>query len=308
MTLPTRALGDLSVSAIGLGCMPMSRPPMVDQRERALATIHAALDAGVTLLDTADIYAPAWNEIGHNERLVAEALRTWNGDKSKVVVATKGGITRAEGEQWGRNGNLDHLKRAAEASCKALGVDVIEVWQHHRMDPSLTFVEQFGNVLKLKETGLVKRIALSNVTDEMLEVAIEMGGRPSEGGVISVQNERSPLYRVDDDLLARCTREGIAYLPWSPLGGMTRAGEQRPEFAEVAEKKGVSPQVIALAWLLHASPVMIPIPGASRAESILDSITAASVELTAEEFAYLDSAAQTAASMFPDSLPDPKIR
>jgi aryl-alcohol dehydrogenase-like predicted oxidoreductase len=308
MTLPVRTLGDLSVSAIGLGCLPFSRPPMRELRDQAMETIHSALDAGVTLLDTADIYAPAWNEMGHNERLVAEAVRTWNGDKSKIVIATKGGITRGEGETWGRNGNFDYFKKAAEASCEALGVDVIEVWQHHRMDPSMTFVDQFANVLRLKETGLVKRIALSNVTDEMLAVAIDMGGGPKDGGVISVQNERSPLYRVDDDVLARCTKEGIAYLPWSPLGGMTRAQEQRPEFAEIAEKKGVSPQVIALAWLLQASPMMIPIPGASRPQSILDSITATSVELSGEEFAYLDGSARSADSMFPDDLPDPKIR
>lgn len=308
MTLATRSLGDLTVSAIGLGCMPMSRAAMLEHRDRSLATIHAALDAGVTLLDTSDIYAPAWNQVGHNERLIAEALRTWGGDKSRVVVATKGGITRSEGEQWGRDGSFEHFQRAAEASCKALEVDAIDVWQHHRMDPSRTFVDQFANVLRLKETGLVKRIALSNVTDEMLAAAIEMGGGPKEGGVVSVQNERSPLYREDDALLARCTREGIAYLPWSPLGGMTRAQDQRPEFAEVAIKKGVTAQVIALAWLLHAAPVMIPIPGASRPESILDSVTAVKVELSPEEFDYLDAAATTAQSMFPDDLPDPKIR
>jgi len=307
-TLPTRSLGDLTVSAIGLGCLPMSRPAMLEHRDQAIAALHTALDAGVTLLDTADIYAPAWNAMGHNEKLVAEALRTWSGDASSVVVATKGGITRSEGEKWGRNANFDYLQRAAEASCAALGVDVIEVWQHHRMDPSLTFVEQFANVLRLKQTGLIKRIALSNVTDEMLEAAIEMGGGPQDGGVISVQNERSPLFRVDDDLLARCTRDGIAYLPWSPLGGMTRAKEQRPQFAEVAAAKAVSPQAIALAWLLKASPMMIPIPGASRRESILDSVSATQIELSDEEFDYLDRAAKTHASTFPDDLPDPKVR
>lgn len=290
--------------------MPMSSPSKLQQRDISIATIHAALDAGVTLLDTADIYAPAWNHMGHNEALVAEALRSYSGDKSKIVVATKGGITRGEGETWGRNASRDYLLRAVEKSLEQLGVDRIQIWQHHRMDPSLTFVEQFENVLAVRDSGLVEQIALSNVTDEMLAIAIDMGGGPDDGGVISVQNERSPRYRADDDLLARCTKHSIAYLPWSPLGGVARAQQldELQVFHEVAQQRRVSPQVIALAWLLQSAPVVIPIPGASRPESILDSVTAASVQLTDDEFTLLDQAVQQRSSTFPDDEPQPALR
>lgn len=305
-----RKIGPFSVGAIGLGCMPMSAKTKLDQREQSIQTIHQALDAGVTLLDTADIYAPSWDAMGHNEALVAEALRSYNGDKSKIVVATKGGITRGPGESWGRNASRDYLMAAVERSLQQLGVDRIQVWQHHRMDPSMTFVEQFSNVLAIRDSGMVEQIALSNVTDDMLAIAIEMGGTPAEGGVISVQNERSPRYRADDDLLERCNQHGIAYLPWSPLGGVARAQElgQAEAFNQIALARGVTPQVVALAWLLASASVVIPIPGASRPESILNSISAADFALTPEEFAELDASVVQLSSTFPDDEPQPSLR
>jgi aryl-alcohol dehydrogenase-like predicted oxidoreductase len=164
-----RKLGPWSVFPIGLGCMNVSWPrgAAVDPQSRqdsATPGIHAGLDAGVTLLDTADIYAPAWNQVGHNETFVAEALSSWQGEpaqKSAVLIATKGGITRSDGEKWGRDASLEYLVGAAERSRDRLGVDVIDLWQHHRLDPSIPFETQFENVLELKSRRIVKEIGVS---------------------------------------------------------------------------------------------------------------------------------------------------
>lgn len=294
-SLPTRKIADLNVSEIGLGCMPASWSHDRSQHELGIAAIQAALDAGVTLLDTADIYAPSWNTCGHNEKLVAEALRTWTASaeaKSSVTVATKAGITRQPGEVWGRNASLDYLLRAVEASAGRLGTPHIDLWQHHRLDPSITFDEQFENVLALKQQGIVKRIGLSNVNAQMLKRAIELGGSPLEGGVVSVQNEWSPRYRQWADVLEVCERHGIAFLPWSPLGGKSFF-EQLPtrfsEITKIAQERGVTPYVVTLAWHLKQSPVIIPIPGASRPDSALASVSASGFELSEDEFSRIQS-------------------
>lgn len=294
--------------------MPASWGTDPARREQGIAAIQAALDAGVTLLDTADIYAPSWNTMGHNERLVAEALRTWSGSaeaKARIVVATKGGITRRPGEQWGRNGTLDYLLRAVEASAARLGVDHIDIWQHHRMDPSLTFEAQFENVMALREHGIVHRIALSNVDAEMLRRAIRLGGEPLAGGVVSVQNEFSPRYRQWADVIGICAEHGIAYLPWSPLGGHSFF-EQLPErfatISSIARERGVSAYVVALAWHLRLSPVVIPIPGASRPTSAIDSASAATFTLTDEEFARIQQSLPESDPLSGELTPPPPFR
>lgn len=294
-SLPTRKIADLNVSQIGLGCMPASWSHDRSQHEQGIAAIQAALSAGVTLLDTADIYAPSWNTLGHNEKLVAEALRTWTAtadDKAKVTVATKGGITRGPGETWGRSANLNYLLRAVEASAGRLGVSHIDLWQHHRLDPSMTFDEQFENVLALKEQGIVKRIGLSNVNAEMLKRAIKLGGSPLEGGVVSVQNEWSPRYRQWADVLEVCEQHSIAFLPWSPVGGKSFFEDlptRFPAITDIAEERGVNPYVVTLAWHLKQSPVIIPIPGASKTSSALASVSAATFELSNAEFERIQS-------------------
>jgi aryl-alcohol dehydrogenase-like predicted oxidoreductase len=304
MTL-TRKIGSFEVTAVGLGCMPLSMASdrnkcVLDDPEHAIGVIHAALDAGVQLLDTADIYAPAWNAMGHNERLVGEAFRSWNGSseqKAKVVIATKGGITRAKGEDWwgvpGRNASKHYLYRAVEASAAKMGLSTIPLWQHHRLDTSITFEEQFENVLSLKEHGYVQHIGLSNVNPEQLRKAIEIGGTPSEGGIVSVQNEFSPRYRLWADVIDICTQYGIAYLPWSPLGGGSNfqkiATGEFGAFDRIAEAKGVSAYALTIAWHLNQFPTSIPIPGASRAESILDSLSGAAITLSSEEIAELNA-------------------
>ena len=187
-------LGNREVSAVGIGLMNVSwiwsngaALDPVRRQESAIPAIHAGLDAGITLLDTADIYAPTWDAFGHNEIFAAEALRTWSGtkeQKAKVVIATKAGITRQPGERWGRNGTLDYLLRAAEASAGRLGVDKIDLWQHHRLDPDVVFETQFSNVLALKERGIVDQIGVSNYDANQLEIAVKMGGTPEEGGIV----------------------------------------------------------------------------------------------------------------------------
>ncbi len=300
MSLPQRVLGPWEVSAMGLGCMPLSamsanRLEILNDPEGAVSVIHAALDAGITLLDTADIYAPSWDNFGHNERLVGAAFATWNGSaeaKGKVVIATKGGITRGPKESWGRSSSLDYLLRAVEASALRLGVDRIKLWQHHRLDPSMVFEDQFESVLALLERGLIERIGVSNYNAKQLRRAIEIGGTPDQGGVISVQNQFSPRYRNDADVMDVCEEFGIAYLPWSPLGGISRAegigtGEFG-SFAQVGATLGVSAYATAIAWLLQTSPTVIPIPGATKVSSVRDSLTGLSITLTDEEMSLLN--------------------
>lgn len=294
-------LGNKEVSAIGIGCMNVSwiwsngaALDPVRRYESAIPAIHTALDAGVTLLDTADIYAPTWDAFGHNESFVVEALRTWSGtkeQKDQVIIATKGGITRQPGEQWGRNGSLDYLLRAAEASAGRLGVEKIALWQHHRLDPSIVFETQVANIGVLKERGIVDQIGVSNYDAKQLEIAVEILGGPDQGGIVSVQNEFSPRYRYDLDVLEVCEKYGIAFLPWSPLGGVRTKStiSDNSAFEEVAAKHGASPYAIALAWEMKTSPAVLPIPGATRSESILDCIRAVEIVLTDDEFGYLNS-------------------
>lgn len=302
--LAQRTLGKYKVSAAGLGCMPMSGfPPrefdIVAHREVAISTIHAALDAGVTLLDTADIYAPTWNSMGHNEVLVSEGLRTWSGtpeQKAKVVIATKGGITRAPGDNWfgtgGRNADKHYLMRAVEASACRLGVSKIHLWQHHRLDSSIPFETQFENVLFLREHGHVEEIGLSNINAEQLRRAIKIGGTPEQGGVVSVQNEFSPRYRHGQDVLDICETNGIAFLPWSGLSGIGNGSNlekgEYGKFDEIAKQRGLSPYAVTVAWHLTRSKVVIPIPGASKPESIKDTIRGADILLTDEEMQSLN--------------------
>ena len=313
-------LGNRQISAIGIGCMNVSwiwsngaALDPVRRQESAIPAIHAALDAGVTLLDTADIYAPTWDAFGHNEVFVAEALRTWSGTKEQkknVVIATKAGISRQPGERWGRNGSLDYLLRAAEASAGRLGVEKIDLWQHHRLDPEIVFETQVANILALKERGVVDQIGVSNYDARQLEIAIKIAGGPDDGGIVSIQNEFSPRYRYDLDVLAVCEKYGVAYLPWSPLGGMNnkKAITDSDAFEEVANKHNVSKYAIALAWEIKTSPSVIPIPGATRTESILDCITALDVTLSDDEFEYLNANLPEQAEYSSELMPKPAHR
>jgi aryl-alcohol dehydrogenase-like predicted oxidoreductase len=281
--MPTRRLGGTSVGAIGLGAMPLSVAGRPDEA-RAIRTVHAALDAGVTLIDTADAYGFGGLEVGHNERLVAKALAAWPGGRDRVLVATKGGHTRP-GREWDLDGRPEHLRRACEASLRALGVDAIGLYQLHRPDPKVPFAESVGALAELKAAGKVRMVGLSNVSVDQIEQASRLVE------VASVQNEFSPRFRRSEGELAWCAARRIAFLPWSPLGGIGRGrdvGGRHGAFGEVAGYRGVSPQQVALAWMLAKAPVVIPIPGASRPETITDSAAAAGLRLSRDDLALLD--------------------
>jgi aryl-alcohol dehydrogenase-like predicted oxidoreductase len=282
-TMPTRRLGGLQVSAIGLGEMPLSLAGRPDEA-RSVRTIHAALDAGVTLIDTADAYCRDGTEMGHGERLIAKALAAWPGDRDRVLVATKGGHTR-EGGEWQLDGRPEHLRQACEASLRALGVEAIGLYQLHRPDPKVPFAESVGALAELKEAGKVRLVGLSNVSVDQIRQARQLVQ------VASVQNEFSPRFRRSEGELAFCAAERIAFLPWSPLGGIGRGrdlGGRHRAFGEVAEAHGVSAQQVALAWQLAKAPVVIPIPGSSRPETITDSAAATRLRLSDDELARLD--------------------
>jgi len=283
-----RRIGDVAVSAIGLGGMPMSIEGRPD-RERSLATIHAALDAGVTLVDTADAYHRDADEVGHNESLIAEALASWGGDASTILVATKGGHLRPGDGSWTQDGSPEHLVQACEASLKRLGVDAIGLYQFHRPDPRVPYADSVGALRDLLDAGKIRMAGISNANPDQIRQAQQVLG----GRLVSVQNQFSPAFRSSEPELALCHELGLAFLPWSPLGGISSAaalGSRFSAFATVAQAHEVSPQQVCLAWELAKSPHVVPIPGSSRPETIRDSVAAADLVLSADELATLDAA------------------
>ena len=313
MTLQTRKIADLTVSLVGLGCMPLSNIKMVDHREQAIATVHHAIDLGITLLDTANVYSPTWDTFGHNESLVAEAVRSYAGsaDISKVIIATKGGIIKPAENVVERDGTREGLLKACEASLKRLNTSSIELYQFHRHDPSVTYTEQMLSLKALKDAGMVKRIGLSNAQGPELAVALEILGGPNDGGVVSIQNEYSPRYRGEQDVLDKCMKLGIAFLPWSPLGGAAQAGEvgsRYSDFASVATEVGATAQEVVLAWLLALTPVMIPIPGATKPATVDSIIRASALKLTSLQVERLTAADSPNESLFPDLKPRSPLR
>ena len=284
-----RNIGPRSVSAVGLGGMPMSIEGRPDER-RSVATIHAALDAGITLIDTADAYHLHAGEVGHNEELIARALRSYGGDTGEVLVATKGGHLRPGDGTWTRDGRPEHLKEAAKASARRLGVDAIGLYQFHRPDPQVPYSDSIGAIRELLDEGVIQMAGISNAGVEQIDLANRILG----GRLVSVQNQFSPSHRSSLVELEHCAKLRIAFLPWSPLGGIANAaelGSRHAAFAEVAAHHGVSPQQVTLAWELALAPIVIPIPGASRPSSLEDSAKATELKLTEPEIAALTAAA-----------------
>jgi aryl-alcohol dehydrogenase-like predicted oxidoreductase len=283
-----RTIGDVRVSAIGLGGMPMSIEGRPDH-QRSVATVHAALDAGVTLFDTADAYHIHADEVGHNEALFAEAIASYGGDASSVLVATKGGHVRPGDGRWLVDGRPEYLKQAAEASLKRLGVEAIGLYQLHRPDPKVPYAESVGALADLLDAGKIRMAGISNANPAQIrEAQSVLGGR-----LVSVQNQYSPTFRSSLPELDLCTELDLAFLPWSPLGGISRAGGLGDRFAafqQVGDAHGVSPHQVDIAWMLATSPVVIPIPGSSRPETIRDTVRAADLSLSPEELATLDAA------------------
>ena len=283
-----RRIGNRTVSAVGLGAMPLSTKDPRPSAEEAQAVVHAALDAGVTLVDTADAYARDEAEFGHNESVVAAALASYGGDTSQVLVATKGGHTR-RGTDWELDGTASYLRRACEGSLRRLGVEAIGLYQFHRPDPATPWEDSMGALRSLADDGLVQLVGISNADVGQIDTARAIVG----DALVSVQNQFSPGYRSSAGELAHCAEHGLAFLPWSPFGGVSAAkslDDTADAFAAVAAELGVSVYQVTVAWHLAQADVVLPIPGASRPASITDSAAGADLQLTPDHLARLDAA------------------
>jgi aryl-alcohol dehydrogenase-like predicted oxidoreductase len=255
---------------------------------QSIATIHAALDAGVTFFDTADAYHWHADEVGHNETLFATAIAGYPGGSKGVLVATKGGHLRPGDGRWTQNGHPAYLKEAAKASLSRLGGDAIGLYQFHRPDAGVPYADSVGALADLLDEGVIRMAGISNASVDQIRLAQEVLG----GRLVSVQNRFSPSFRSSLPELRYAAEIGIAFLPWSPLGGIGRAadlGSKNDAFQTVADARAVSPQRVALAWELALAPVVIPIPGASKPASIQDSALAADLVLTPDELTVLSA-------------------
>jgi aryl-alcohol dehydrogenase-like predicted oxidoreductase len=285
----TKQLGNtgVSISAIGLGGMPMSlsdRPP----ESEAIKVIHRALDLGVTLIDTADSYCQDESDKHHNERLIAQALQQYKGDISQITVATKGGLMRPNGS-WTRNGNPEHLRQTIRVSFETLGGEKpIDVWQYHAPDPEYSIEESLAPAKEAVAQGMIRFVGVSNFSLEQIKRARDVVE------IVSVQNQYNPWYRQpeSDGVLEYCEQEKLTFFPWSPLGGSRRVSklEEIDAIAQLAQEKGVSVYQIVLAWLRAKSDAIVPIPGASKVSSIEDSLKAVQVQLSETEVQRIDRA------------------
>lgn len=285
----TRSLGPgaVAVSAVGFGGMPLSLSGRPEDEAAAIRVVHAGLDAGMTLVDTADVYCLDDTDLGHNERLVAKAVRTWGGRRDGVIIATKGGMTRPEG-RWERDGRPDRLRAACERSLRALGVERIDLYQLHAPDPRVPFAESVGALADLRREGKIRWIGLSNVTVEEIQEAAAIAP------VVSVQNRLNPFFReaIETGVVAHCGMQGIGFLAYSPVGG-GRLNKKLPDLKvlrPLAEAHGVSPHAVVLAWALAQGPTVIAIPGARTVAHAVDAAGAANVVLSPEDLAAIDAA------------------
>jgi len=274
------------VAAVGLGAMPLSLQGRPDEAD-AIGVIHAALDSGMTLVDTADVYCLDDTDVGHNERLVAKAVRTWGGQRDDVHVATKCGMIRPGG-RWERDGRPEQLRKACERSLAALGVERIALYQLHAPDPAVPFAESVGALADLKREGKIRWVGLSNVTVEEIREAAAIVP------IASVQNRLSPFFReaIETGVVTHCARQGIGFLAYSPVGG-GRLNLKLPAMETlrpIAEAHGASPHAVVLAWVLAQGPTVIAIPGARTVAHALDSAGAAEITLSPDELAAIDHA------------------
>lgn len=283
--MPDRSLGPYRVSPVGLGGMPLSlqgRP----SRSDAIAVIHAALEAGITWIDTADVYCQDERDIGHNEALIRDALKNW---PDPVRVATKGGLERPGGD-WVCNGQPAHIKSACEASLKALGVERIDLYQLHAPDEAVPWAETVGAAAELYAAGKIAALGLSNVSvDQIMEAQ-------AITPIVSVQNRCNLLDRSawQDGVIPFCEKEAIAFIAYSPVGGDSWEREALsvdPTLSQIAAHYRATPYELALAWLLHQSPTMLVIPGASRSASARSSARAMHLRLRPDHVEALSAIA-----------------
>jgi aryl-alcohol dehydrogenase-like predicted oxidoreductase len=278
--------GAPAVPLVGYGGMHLSiqgRP----SEAVGVRVIQAALDAGVRLIDTADVYCLDQDDIGHNERLIARALAGWSGDRDAVLVATKGGMVRPEG-RWERDGSPEQLRAACHRSLRALGVERIDLYQLHAPDPGVPFAESVGALGALRDEGKVRWIGLSNVSVAQLREAREIAP------ITAVQNRLNPFFRESlvDGMVAYCGEQGIGFLAYSPTGGgrLNRKLPEHPVVSAVAARVGASAHAVVLAWVLSRGPAVIVIPSARSVEHALDASSAGDLVLAPDDLAAIDAA------------------
>jgi aryl-alcohol dehydrogenase-like predicted oxidoreductase len=286
MKLRALGAGAPAVPAVGYGGMHLSlqdRPP----EPEAVAVVRAALDAGVRLIDTADVYCLDDSDIGHNERLVAEALRGWSGPRDDVLVATKGGLTRPGG-RWERDGRAAHLRAACERSLRALGVERIALYQLHAPDAAVPLEESVGALAGLRREGKIRWVGLSNVSVAQIRQAEAIVP------IASVQNRLNPFFReaLEDGVVRYCGDQGIGFLAYSPTGGgrLNRKLPGHPVLRAMGQRMGVSAHALVIAWVLAQGPTVIAIPSARRVAHALDSAAAGSLALSDEDLDAIDRA------------------
>lgn len=287
--MKSRSLGPntVQVGVVGYGAWPLSDSNPRPSEDEAIRVIHAALDGGATLVDTADAYCLHQGEVGHNERLVGKAMASWSGPREDVTVATKGGFIRPDGV-WKHCARPEHLRQACDSSLRALGVDRIDLYQLHSPDPDVPFDESLGMLAELQDEGKIRWLGLSNVSVAQIEQA--------QGvlEVASVQNRLNPFFReaVEDGVVDYCDRHGLAFLAYSPVGG-GRLNKKLPDItalAPIAERCGCSHHAVVLAWVLAQGSSVIVIPAARRTAHVIDSQIAATIELGDDEMRAIDEA------------------
>jgi len=264
--------GELQVHRLGFGAMRITGkgvwgPPA--DREESIRVLRRTVELGIDLIDTADSYGP-----NVSEELIAEALHPY---PAGLVVATKAGFERTGPDQWVVNGHPRHLRAACEASLRRLRVEVIDLWQLHRVDPNVTADDQYGLMADLIAEGKIRHAGLSETTVEQIEAARRIVP------IATVQNRYNVADREWEPVLEHCEREGIGFIPWYPLAVGKLADAGGP-LADAAERLGAAPSAVALAWLLRRSPVMLPIPGTSKVKHLEENVAAAALELSDEDF------------------------
>ena len=274
--------GEISVHRLGFGAMRLTGdgiwgPPK--DRKAALSVLRRAVELDINFIDTADSYGPSISE-----ELIAEALFPYPAD---LVIATKGGWNRPGPNQWTHDATPSHLRKAVEGSLQRLRLDRIDVYQLHIPDPAVSFEASVETLAELRNEGKIRLVALSNVTQEHIERARRIVP------IVSVQNRYSFADREWDYVVDYCERNGIAFIPWFPLGAGKVAGEVLNQIAKVHR---VSPTHVALAWLLRRSPIMLPIPGTSSIEHLEENVAAASIRLADQDYQNLSRVPELAAS------------
>jgi len=279
--------GAPQVSVVSYGAWPLSEGDSRPSEDDAIRALHAALDGGATLIDTADAYCQHDGEVGHNERLVAKALATWRGPSADITIATKGGYVRPDG-QWVSNARPEHLRQACDRSLLALRVERIDLYQLHSPDPQVPLDESIGMLAELQQEGKIRWVGLSNVSVEQIESAQAIVE------IVSVQNRLNPFFReaVTDGVVGYCDAEGLGFLAYSPVGGgrLNRKLPQIGVLGPIAERHGVSAHAVVLAWVLAQGTSVIVIPAARTIAHIADSQAAAEIDLSDSDLDAIDSA------------------